>query len=273
MLEDAMEQTSSALAPLNATSTRIAVVLVEPQDFRNVGAAARAIGNFGAHDLVLVNPGCELEKALPVACASKPIIQQARIVTSLAEGLAPYQRAVAFSNRSSNDRPPPVMLPAWTANFINSPSKSVALVFGTEADGLTTEQVLACSDLVTIPTDPNFSSINLAQAVLLALYELQQAHWRLSNSPSPHLPIPDALESSSAGRPEAANLNGLNQVDRLLDEIMLESGFNRKGTPPRAPQILKHLMRRTAPSERELAILLGFFGRVNRAFKALKMKE
>lgn len=153
----------------------LSVILVRPRFSENIGMAARACANMGVSDLVLVEPRrWEKEKALPLATPQgAAILDKVRILPTLAGALAPCTHAFGTTARTGGWRQS-VLSPRQAAAEVNAALKGsgqVALVFGPEDRGLENTEIELCTGLITIPTAPDASSLNLAQAVLLVLYE------------------------------------------------------------------------------------------------------
>ncbi|MEM9138057.1 MAG: RNA methyltransferase, partial [Cyanobacteria bacterium P01_F01_bin.42] len=152
----------------------VRIVVVEPSGPRNLGSIARVMKNMGLTQLVLVNPQCDPvgNEALHMAVHAKEILESALRVNSLAEGLAGCYRAIATTarprHRNVTAEPPRAALP-W---LLEQPS---ALIFGREDKGLTNQEVEQAQRLVTLPVNPDYASLNLAQAVGICCYELRSA--------------------------------------------------------------------------------------------------
>ncbi len=154
---------------------KLRVVLTRPRFPENIGAAARAAANFGVDDLVLVQPErWDRDKALPMATAQgAPVLDKARLVDTLAEAVADCTLVAATTARLGGWRRNPVR-PRQAAEDIAArlaEGENAALVFGPEDKGLANADLECCNRLIAIPTAPEASSLNLAQAVLLVLYE------------------------------------------------------------------------------------------------------
>jgi len=153
----------------------LSVVLVRPRFPENIGAAARACANFGCPRLVLVAPErWEPDKALPLATPKgADILRRVEIFDELAPALAGFTFAIGTTARTGGWRrdllTPAQAGPAAAAHLREG--GRVALVFGSEDRGLSNAEVELCQGLANIPTQPDASSLNLAQAVLLLLYE------------------------------------------------------------------------------------------------------
>jgi len=151
------------------------VVLFRPKYPENIGSAARACLNMGVSDLVLVDPyNFDLDKALPLATVhAKHILAGARIVDTLPEAVAGCTAVFGTTARTGGWRKG-IMSPATLAGVVDDRLRSggrVAVVFGPEDKGLTNEETSICSGLMTIPTSREGTSLNLAQAVVVVLYE------------------------------------------------------------------------------------------------------
>jgi tRNA/rRNA methyltransferase len=155
----------------------VAVVLNRPRYPENIGAAARAVCNMGIGHLVVVAPEkCDLNRVLTLAThAAIDVVEEMLYFEDLAEALAPYNYVVGTTARLGGQRPS-VASPAQMAEQLIpiSQANQVALLFGPEDRGLTNEEIRLCHQLVTIPT-ARFSSLNLAQAVMVLCYELFKA--------------------------------------------------------------------------------------------------
>ncbi len=151
------------------------LVLVRTNYPENIGMAARASANFGGAGVCLAEPRrWDMEKALPTATRQgEPLLRDIRIFPSLAEAVAPCSLVVATTARTGGVRRH-LMTPHDAASEIAGLLRSggrAALVFGPEDKGLSNEDLQLCGRIVTIPTAPGDSSLNLAQAVLLLMYE------------------------------------------------------------------------------------------------------
>ena len=229
---------------------RFHVVLVEPGDSLNIGSVARAMSNLGFHNLHLVAPPrYNRRQAAMTACWATGLLEQAREHASLAEALAPMEQVVGFTARHGRHRPQHVTLPDWIATVKTARPLETALLFGPEDTGLRSEHLSACRWLVRIPSEAENPSFNLAQSVLLALFEISRLDW-------------DSLPRVDG--PPPAREADLQRMERLVEEAMVRSGFYGKGTPAPLPGLVKHLLRRIQPDVRELPVLMGMFDHINR---------
>ena len=165
----------------------LSVILVHTRFPENIGMTARAMANMGVGDLVLVAPErFEPEKAIPLATRQgETILRSARLEPDLALALKPFSMALGTTARTGGWRSA-VLHPEQGAQKARACARQggrVALVFGPEDKGLCNQDIALCSNLVCIPTAIDNSSLNLAQAVLLLLYECAKADTALAFTP------------------------------------------------------------------------------------------
>jgi len=153
----------------------LAVVLCRPKTSENVGAAARACANMGCQSLILVEPvNYDPRRAAPLATGKgEGVLAAARLAGSLPEALAGFEKTYGTTARLGGWRQAPTTPDKAAPRIVSQLGRGlrVALVFGPEQAGLTNEETCVLGSLLTIPTAPGASSLNLAQAVLLVLYE------------------------------------------------------------------------------------------------------
>ncbi len=149
-----------------------AIVLVHPQMGENIGAAARAMMNFGLSDLRIVKPrdGWPNEKAYSMASGASEILDNARICKTLEEAVADVQRVYATTSRS-RDMLKPWCTPAEVSEEIHGGDVKSAILFGAERTGLTNDEVVNADMIITIPTHPENASLNIAQSIVIVAYE------------------------------------------------------------------------------------------------------
>jgi tRNA/rRNA methyltransferase len=152
-----------------------AVILVNPQLGENIGTAARAMANFGLHELHIVDPrdGWPNERALKAASGADWIIQSAVVHASLAEALHRFHRVYATTARPRG-MVKEVITPEQAGTEMRARigrGERLALLFGRERWGLNNDEVSLADVIITAPVNPAFASLNIAQAVLLVGYE------------------------------------------------------------------------------------------------------
>jgi TrmH family RNA methyltransferase len=226
------------------------IVLVEPREAGNVGAVARAMKNFGLHDLAIVGRHPQLlPEAGWWASGSEDLLEKARFHPTLQEALADAHVTVATTSLRGRATPAdmtPVELAALASTL--GEEQTLALVFGREDHGLTREEVLLCHHTAAVPTNPAFPTMNLAQAACLFAYELSG----ITASPNPR-PLPNAA-----------------MIERLHERaqaLLLQSGFLWESNPDHIYDDLRLLLGRAAPDQREAAILLGILRQLEWALK------
>jgi tRNA/rRNA methyltransferase len=148
------------------------IVLVRPQLGENIGKAARAMLNFGLTELRLVTPrdGWPNPSAGPAAAGADIVLEQARVYTTTAEAVADCAHVHATTVRKRGVTKP-VIGPDEAGRQVHALAGRHAILFGPERSGLETEDVALARNIITVPINPEFASLNLAQAVILVAYE------------------------------------------------------------------------------------------------------
>jgi tRNA/rRNA methyltransferase len=159
------------------------IVLVRPQLGENIGKAARAMLNFGLTELRLVTPrdGWPNPAAGPAASGADKVLADAQVFASTAEAVADCANVYATTVRKRGVTKP-VLTPEAAAGEITSRPGRSAILFGPERAGLETDDVALARAIVTVPINPQFGSLNLAQAVILVAYEWSK-HRELAQPP------------------------------------------------------------------------------------------
>ncbi|WP_419827588.1 RNA methyltransferase [Sphingomonas sp.] len=149
-----------------------AIVLVRPQLGQNIGKAARAMLNFGLTDMRLVAPrdGWPNPEAGPAASGADAVLGGARVYENVAEAVADCATVYATTVRKRGVSKP-VLTPAQVAADIHAATGQAAILFGPERSGLEADDVALSRAILTVPINPEFGSLNLAQAVILVAYE------------------------------------------------------------------------------------------------------
>jgi tRNA/rRNA methyltransferase len=185
------------------------IVLVRPQLGQNIGKAARAMLNFGLTELRLVAPrdGWPNPEAGPAASGANEVLDGATLFDSTAEAIADCNLVFASTVRR-RDLVMPVVDPEAMAKEIHSISGRTAILFGPERSGLESEDVALANRIVTVPINPEFGSLNLAQAVILLAYEWSRGA-KLAQPPAKEIEPPATM----------AELEGLiGQLEGSLDQ-------------------------------------------------------
>ena len=223
----------------------IRVVLVEPREAGNVGAAARVMKNFGHRDLWIVGEHPNLHPLADWwASGADDVVAGAHFAATLGEALADAH--VTIATTSSRGRSMPVdFTPREVASLAASltPDQTLALVFGRENSGLTRDEVVMCQRTCSVPTHPEFPTMNLAQTVGVFCYEL-----------STIVPAPVPRELAPAGLVE--------RMHQRAEALLLEVGFLHENNPDRIYDDLRAMAGRADLDEREVKILLGVIRQV-----------
>ncbi len=228
------------------------IVLVEPQMGENIGMVARAMANMGLNELRLVRPrdGWPNEKAVSASAGAVAVLEAAQLYSSVEAAVADCHFTVATTAREHRQAKPVrgARESALSARRRLIAGQSVAILFGRERVGLLSEEVALCDEVLTFPVDPQFSSLNLAQAVLLFGYE-----WRLSeDEEGALLPFVTDLGSDPVQR------EALFGFFQHLEEALEVSGFfvpaHRKEHMQRN---LRNIFHRTQLTEQDVRTLHG----------------
>ena len=231
---------------LETPASNIRIVLVGTQHPGNIGAAARAMKNMGLRDLWLVAPeSFPDEVATARASGAADLLESARVVDTLQEALADTVFSAALTARRRE-----LSLPRLQARdaarelVVRSGDGIVALVFGNETSGLTNEEAALCSLPVTVPTDPDFSSLNLGAAVQVLAYELRMA-------------VLGAEAAPADPQPEPATHADFEGFMAHLERAVTASGFHDPTTPKRLLPRMRRLFNRVRLEREQVALLRG----------------
>jgi tRNA (cytidine32/uridine32-2'-O)-methyltransferase len=235
-------------ASLDGALDRVRFVLVEPTHPGNIGAVARAMKTMGLARLHLVNPGCTLDaEAIARASGADDLLAAAVVHQTLPEALAGCRLVVGTSARLRHLDWPQLDPRACGARLVAEAAQGeVALILGRESSGLTNEELARCHFLAHIPTNPGFSSLNLAAAAQVFAYEVFTAAADLAPAAAPQ-------EQESDPAP-AEELEGLHAH---LAQALLDLGFSHPGQSHRLLQRLRRLFNRARPDRVEVNILRG----------------
>ena len=224
---------------------RLRIVLVEPREAGNVGAAARVMKNFGFDELWIVGEHPEL---LPVsswwASGADDVLAAARFAPTLLEAIGDAHLTVATTSMRGRTTPVSFTPPALAEKFASlGDDQILALVFGREDSGLTREELVLCQHTAAIPANAEFPTMNLAQSVCVFCYEL----------------------SSVAPAPVERTLASAELVERIHERakaLLLEVGFLHENNPDRIYDDLRAMVARADLDEREATIALGMIRQI-----------
>jgi tRNA (cytidine32/uridine32-2'-O)-methyltransferase len=227
-------------------ANRLRIVLVETSHPGNIGAAARAMKTMCLSELTLVAP-----LAFPHADASArasgavDVLEQARVVKALDEALEGCALVAGTSARQRGIGPPVLSPKECMARLhgATAAGQEVALLFGRERIGLTNEELGRCHILVNIPSNPDYSSLNIAAAVQVLGYE-----WMLAQGETPAVSESDAVPATA------------DEMEKLYEHIesaALETGFLDPKNPKHLMRRIRRLFNRAQPDQNEVHILRG----------------
>jgi tRNA/rRNA methyltransferase len=228
------------------TAAPPAIVLVRPQLGENIGKAARAMLNFGLTDLRLVSPrdGWPNPSAGPAASGADVVLERAQVFETVAEALHDIPHVYATTVRKRG-LVMPVVTPEDAAREIRTWPERSAILFGAERSGLETEEVAIAGKILTVPINPEFRSLNLAQAVILVAYE-----WSKHET----LAIPTDGDEREP-RATQAQLEGLiGQLDNALDTA---GYYHPPDRTPATKNTMRTILTKAAWSNREVQALRG----------------
>jgi tRNA/rRNA methyltransferase len=233
--------------------SNLRIILVEPAGALNVGSVARVMKNMGLQQLVLVNPKCDRNspEARQMAVHGIDVLENAIQVNSLPEALQGCHRAIATTSYSRT-LPAPLENPRVALPWLLEENCTSALIFGAEDRGLSNVELNYAQRFVGIPANPEYSSLNLAQAVAVCAYELYQSQQNES----------DCIQPSQPSKTNAAKLDALESYYQHLETILLKIGYLYPHTAAARMEKFRSLYNRANLSGEELALLRGILGQI-----------
>lgn len=243
----------------------IDVVLFRPKYPENIGSVARACLNMGCSQIILVDPwNWDLDKALPLATHhARHLLDNIRIFSTLSEALAPYNFIYGTTARTGGWRKA-IQTPDQAAISIidqRNAGGKVAIVFGPENVGLTNEEIELCTQLLTIPTTENLSSLNLSQAVMVVLYECFKKS------------LTKPLKISGHEQARYINSNEREILFSKLCETLLEIDYLKPDNPDYFMLTVRRFLNRVNPRLNEYNQLMGLCRQMQRIVHLAKDKN
>ena len=245
---------------------RVDVVLVSPRNPLNIGAAARAMANFGFRRLSIVAPFAVNWMEAKSAVGAPDLLREAKVYETLAEAIAPCTLVLGTG---SLDRRKPVQatlgLPEAASQIRaaiapdnepangpdSDPRSRVALVFGSEKHGLTSDDLSWCHALIVIDTCDAQPSMNLGQAVAVCLYEI-------SRTPT----VPSSTGIANPIKMSDSDCAQLDHLALLIEETMAEVNYATRGMRSANGEALRVLLRRLMPQDADVRRIMGLFRRI-----------
>ena len=255
-------------------------VLVSPQLGENIGTAARAMANFGLHEMRLVDPrdGWPNEKALTSSSGANWIIENATVQATLPEALTDVNHVYATTARPRG-MIKEVITPEQAGHDMRkrvARGERVAILFGRERTGLSNDEISMADVIVTAPVNPAFASINIAQAVLLMGYEWYKGQAETLGQQTPELA---ALEGPGLQTPDtrpATKEELFGFFDHLERELDIAGFFKTEDKKPGMLRNIRNLFGRAELTEQEVRSLRGIVSSLTRMHerrKELREKE
>ncbi|KTD09194.1 methyltransferase [Legionella gratiana] len=239
---------------MNLNSIRI--ILVATSHPGNIGSTARAMKTMGLNALYLVKPKSFPDlRAQEMAAGADDLLASAVVTESLDEALIGCQLILGSSARPRG-LSLPGLTPASCADLVNQQTETtqIAIIFGREHAGLTNEELLKCHYHINIPSNPEYSSLNLAQAVQIIAYELRMK-----------LLAPKA--EVALRQDEYATAEDIEQFYEHLKEVFIEIRFLKASNPRRLMQRVRRLFNRVSLEKMEVNLLRGMLSQVQKSLK------
>ena len=228
----------------------ISIILVEPQLGENIGTTARAMLNFGFEDLILVNPRDDWpnDYAIKAAAGAIKVIENTRVFKNLEDALSEFNFAF-----STTIRPRDMVKPVNGLEKMAEKSyeklemkQKIAFIFGREKSGLTNHQISLTDEIIEIPTNKDFSSLNLAQAVILVVSELNRLGISYAKE---EIVIPDSFPANKKDL-----ISFFNHLERALDDSGFLKPLEKK---PTMMMNIRNIFNRSNLTDQEVKTLRG----------------
>jgi tRNA/rRNA methyltransferase len=226
----------------------ISILLVRPRYHENIGSAARAMKNMGLNRLIVVDGSSPLHRdAYKLASGAEDILERTEEFPNLREAISEMGCVVGMTSRVGKERSP-LMTPRELVEELISISEknSIGLVFGSEKEGLTNEELSLCHFYVKIPSVDSFPSLNLAQAVMVLCYELFQSATTIQKETGP-----------------LASSDHLERMFEHMERTLVAIEFLDAKQPERIMRVLRKIFGRSQMDEREVQIFQGIWSRMD----------
>jgi len=226
----------------------VSIILVRPRYPENVGSVARAMKNMGLSRLILVDGCSPLHgNAYKLASGAEDILERAEESPALRDAVSEMGCVVGTTTRTGKERSPLLTPKALVKKLTPiSMKNSIGLVFGSEKEGLTNEELSLCHLYIRIPSSDSFPSLNLAQAVMVLCYEL--------------------FESSMTIQENSVSLAPTEHLERMfghMEKTLVDIGFLDAHHSKRVMRVLRRLFGRSQMEEREVQILQGIWTKMD----------
>ena len=225
----------------------IKIVLVEPAGERNIGSIARVMRNMGLGKLTIVNPACNYlsEDAQVMAVHGIEVLKNAQICQSVPEAIQECQKTIATTARE-RDIPTKLETPRDAIPWLLKDQLPSAIIFGPEDRGLSNQELSYAQRFICIPANPEYPSLNLAQAVGVCCYELYQEYHRSQQ-----------VRSSPQTETSLATAGELEGYYQHLETLLLKINYLQPHTANNKMEKIRRIVNRSNLNSQELALLRG----------------
>ncbi len=234
-----------------ADRDHLCIVLVRTRNPLNIGSVARIMSNFGVHDLRLVQPWEPSFREARSAVGASDLLRNAKVFNSVAEAIADCRLVVgttAVRDRELRQTLEPLIAAAKKVRKRLERAR-VAMMFGSEKTGLSSDELSYCNLLLRIPTREEHVSLNLAQAVAVTLYEI----------------VRDTKERTSKvarGKETSAVAADVERITEVLEASLRRSGYMKSGADATTALKLRRLIRRMNLTEPDATVLVGMLRKI-----------
>ncbi len=244
------------MAPLD----NIRIVLVNPVYGGNVGSACRAMMNMGLSQLVLVapRPGMDMEDAAAMACHAGAILQNRKVCATVAEAVADCGLVAGTSNRGGLYRDHAKTPREWAPRLLEAAvAAPVAILFGSEDNGLSLDDLALCTQFIRIPSSETYKSLNVAMSVMVCAYELFVASGSFEPPQERSAECPSAMREAMFAK---------------WRQALLDIGFMTPDTADHMMLGIRRILSRGPLTEKDVQILLGMASQTQWAANQLPKK-
>ena len=234
---------------MNDWQHNLSVVLVASRNALNIGAAARAMHNFGFTDLRCVRPYDAAFRSARSAVGAAPVLATAKVTAELAEAVSDAELVIGCSGLESRKQRHVQRSLPLAANALRThlEDRKAALLFGSEKFGLSNEDLSHCDWVMTIPTDAGCPSMNLGQAVAVCCYEIARR----------------AAPQASLQTPAGVGAGDRERILQLLLPVLRESGFIPPDEIPSRTRKLRRFVSRLRLAPEDASLLLGMLRQID----------
>lgn len=230
-------------------------ILVRPEQLGNIGSVARAMKNFGFSNLRLVEAPRNFKdaEARKMSVGAFDILKAATNFADFSSAIEDLHFVIGTSSGQQRKRPLPPMEEILAQPAISGKDLKIGIVFGDERNGLRSEELERCNATATIPTNPDFSALNLAQAACIVAYQLSKTTG-LATAPTKETALPSVAE--------------MDQLFELVSTLMEITDFSRTYNKARVTAELRSFYQRAIPTKRECDLLRGLLHKLNQSLRS-----